>query len=121
MAKHSGGKQTGGVVRPGVRSGPPRANVISPGGVSQLGAHVGNHTERGTVRGARPEPLQRGTMPAVPMGNALATNVGPGGVGTGRTVMRSGSQSTHGPVASGEPRPQSRDILREFGPDRRKV
>jgi hypothetical protein len=120
MAKHNG-RQTGGVVRPGVRSGPPRANIISPGGVSELGAHVGNHTTEGTIRGAKPQPLQRGTMGAVPLGNAVATNVGKGGVGTGRTVYARGTNAVHGPVASGEPRPQSRDILREFGPDRRKV
>jgi hypothetical protein len=112
MAKHSGGKQTGGVVRPGVRSGPPRTNIISPAGVSQIGTAVDPKAV---------ERLQRGTGPAVAMGNALATNVGKGGVGTGRTIHKTGGQGTHGPVDRGEPRPEGRDILREFGPDRRKV
>jgi len=116
MAKRSGAKQTGGVTRSAVKSGPPRANVMSPGGVSQLGAHVGNHTTEGTIRGAKPQSLQRGTMPAQQLGNALATNVGKGGVGTGRTVYRAGSQSSTPSVTAP---PKGTDILSQYGPERK--
>jgi hypothetical protein len=46
----------------------------------------------------------------------VALNVGKGGPGTGRTVMRSGSQGTHGSVNPGHA-PARRDILSEYGPD----
>jgi hypothetical protein len=50
------------------------------------------------------------------LGNQLSTNVGKGGPGTGRTVMRSGSQSQHGAAVQGST-PPPRDILSEYGPD----
>jgi hypothetical protein len=52
------------------------------------------------------------------MGNAVATNVGKGGPGAGRTVMRSGSQSQHGPIVGPAP-VIGRDIWKDFpGGDR---
>jgi len=81
-----------------------------PGGVAQLGQHVGDHTtNRPGSSGYRGEPLHndRNFQP-VKFGNELATNVGKGGPGAGRTLYgQSGQQGQHGPVA-GSPRPQGR-------------
>jgi hypothetical protein len=35
-------------------------------------------------------------------------------------AYRSGSQGQHGPANPGSPQPQGRDILSEFGPERRR-
>jgi hypothetical protein len=80
---------------------------ISPGGVSQLGYSVGNHPTdgSGTTNYRGDGWLDNRTGISVPLGNQLATNVGAGGPGTGRTVMRSGSQQTWGDVNPGQPRP----------------
>jgi len=53
----------------------------------------------------------------VPLGNEVATNTvcGPGG---SRTVMRSGSQSTHGAVNPGNAPAKNKDILSGFGPEK---
>ena len=81
-----------------------------PGGVAQLGQHTGDHTtNRPGSSGYRGEPLHndRNFQP-VKFGNELATNVGKGGPGAGRTLYgQSGQQGQHGPVA-GSPRPQGR-------------
>ena len=81
-----------------------------PGGVAQLGQHVGDHTtNRPGSSGYRGEPLhQDRSFQPVKFGNELATNVGKGGPGAGRTLYgQSGQQGQHGPVA-GSPRPQGR-------------
>jgi hypothetical protein len=52
------------------------------------------------------------------MGNRVALNVKGGGPGTGRTVYRSGYQAMHGAAVQGST-PAPRDILSEFGPDKR--
>ena len=70
-------------VRASVKAGPPSTNKINPGGAAQLGSSAYQN----------PTPLKSGTMSQVPMGNAVALNVGKGGPGTGRTVYRSGTQS----------------------------
>jgi hypothetical protein len=107
------------VVRPGVRVGAP-AREQRPAGVSQIGSSIGNHATEG------PKILRKGVEPVrgapiagglnVKLGNEVAKNVGLGGPGKGREVMRSGSQSTHGPVA-GTSKPAGREILNAFGPD----
>jgi hypothetical protein len=74
----------------------------------------GGHTGKNSA-----EPVFRGTMPKVMLGNAKALDVQGGGPGKGRTVMCSGSQGQHGPVA-GSPQPQGRDILGDYGPERRR-
>src|SRR5262249_42178126 len=112
MARLTGGGILGNKnVKVGVKAGPAHTNVMSPAGASQLGTAMAN---RKSV-----EALQRGTAGQVPLGNAVATNVGAGGPGTGRTTYASGSQGTHGSVDRGEPRPAGRDILDEFGPNKR--
>jgi hypothetical protein len=108
-AVSGGGERSNKLVQVGVKSGPPRTNVVSPASANQLGASVA----------FRKDPLPIGTAPQVPLGNALATNVGAGGPGKGRTVQKSGSQGLHGPVA-GAPRPMGPDILSQYGPERSK-
>jgi hypothetical protein len=99
-------------VRVGVRTGR-GGKAQSPAAVNQLGAKVGDHTtgKRGSS-GYRGEELVRGPgyNPAPGFGNAVALNVGGGGPGTGRTVMRSGSQQTHGAPAAGSPMPKAKEI-----------
>ena len=71
-----------------VKAGSPTTNIISQGGAGQIGAVQG--------RQRSVQPLQAGTAAApVPMGNAVATNVGSGSPGAGRTVHESGSQGKH--------------------------
>ena len=103
----------------GVRSGPPNTKIISPAAAANLGASKGNHVMgKGTVQ-RPPEPLVRGTASQVPLGNAVATNVGRGGAGAGRIVHATGSQGQHGAAVQGS-QPAPRDILSEFGPERSK-
>jgi hypothetical protein len=78
-------------------------------GVSQYGQSISNKiTDGGMVKGVPSERVQGARLPAglsVPLGNEVALNVGIGGCGTGREVMRSGSQCTTGPVNPGATRP----------------
>jgi hypothetical protein len=82
-ARSGGGITSTKNVRPPVKAGPPSANKINPGGAAQLGS----------AEYQNPTPLKAGTMPKVPLGNAVALNVGKGGPGAGRSVHRAGSQS----------------------------
>jgi hypothetical protein len=99
----------------GVRTGSPTAQKISPAAAANLGISKGTHSQSGDSR-RPPEPLVTGTMKQVPLGNAVAGNVGKGGPGAGRIVHRSGSQGQQGAVA-GSVAPQGRDILSGFGPE----
>jgi hypothetical protein len=92
----------------------PRAHAVNPGGVSQLGNKVGSHVTNQGDTGYRGENLigKRGYEPP----GMISDPVKAVGVGGGRTVMKSGQQAQHGPVA-GTPRPQGRDILGAFGPE----
>ena len=104
----------------GVRTGSRTADKVSPRGVSELGYAPGGrirpgggHTDKNTAL-----PLIEGQKPSpVMLGNEKALDVGKGGVGTGRTIYKSGYQGTHGPTVPGQPLPDRGDILREFGPD----
>ena len=95
------------LVQPSTRTGQPRKGS-SPASASQLGQSTSFKKEAVEVRPAYNS--------GVKLGNEKALDVGPGGVGTGRTVHHCGSQNQYGPVA-GKPRPESRDFLSEFGPD----
>jgi hypothetical protein len=81
-----------------VRNGD-RSRNVNPRGVSQIGQLLSNHATEGSSKLTRAaETFYGGRAPqggpgGVPLGNAVATNVGGGGVGTSRTVMRSGSQT----------------------------
>jgi hypothetical protein len=112
--KAGGGIQSRNIVSKPVRTGTPRQHV-HPGGVAQIGQHVGNHATHKGRTDYRGEKLYAGAGYPSRLGNEVAANTvcGPGG---SRTVMKTGSQTIHGPVA-GQPRPQGRDILSDFGPD----
>jgi hypothetical protein len=87
MAKLTGGGILGSKnVNVPVRSGPPRTNIVSPASADQIGQTVA----------FKKDPLPIGTGAQVPLGNQLATNVGKGGPGTGRTTYQCGTQGFHG-------------------------
>jgi hypothetical protein len=104
-----GGIQSNKNVRPPVNTGAPNRGV-NPAYAAQLGRSLDPK-----VIARTPENTKAMSTPK--FGNEVALNVGAGGCGTGRTVMKSGSQMQHGPVA-GTVRPAGADILSEFGPDR---
>jgi len=90
-----------------------------PAGVSQIGHQVGDHTtNRPGSSGYRGEklhgPAARNFQPTK-FGNELATNVGRGGPGAGRTLYgQAGTQGVHGSTNPGSPRPNSqRDALEQ--------
>jgi hypothetical protein len=109
-ARSGGGITSNKLVRPDVRSGAPSTNKMSPAGAAQLGVALGDkvHNRAHTGQGFR-TPLQAGVRAQVPLGNAVAGNVGGGGPGTGRTVYGAGSQGQHGPVAR-DPVPAPRGL-----------
>jgi hypothetical protein len=87
-----------------VRAGAATANKISEKAVSRIGQQI--------VTTAGPVKLVAGTAPQSPLGNALATNVGKGGPGAGRTVHPNGSQS---PTPAAQPMTGGREIFPGFG------
>jgi hypothetical protein len=121
MAKSGGGIQSNKLKRVPVKAGKPSTNKVSPAAAAQLGAHLSDHiTERGKVLRNPADRLLTGTMPQVPSGNDLARNVGRGGPGAGRNIYRTGTQCLHGKPVQGSPNTARRDILSEFGPERRR-
>jgi hypothetical protein len=90
---------------------------VRPGGVGQLGNSQGSHTTNRTDSSYRGEKLYggRGYEPPIMISDPVKAV----GVGGGRSVMRSGSQSRHGQVA-GSPKPAGRDILGSYGPEKSK-
>jgi hypothetical protein len=88
----------------------PRARAINPSAVNQLGNFIGDHaTHSAKSTGYRGEPLVRGSGYNAPVG---PTNMMPSGPGSGRKVYGSGSQSTYGSPAAGNPSPNAqRDAL----------
>ena len=111
-----GGLGSRNVVRPGVVVGA-RGREVGPRGVSQIGSAMGNHaTETARKLSGAVEAVHRAPQPAngpggVPLGNAVALNVGKGGCGTGRTLYgQSGTNRTYG-SPTGSPRPPGRDTL----------
>jgi hypothetical protein len=125
MKRGSGHRPGGGIasrqrVEKPVKVGAP-AREMRPAAVSQIGSSMGNRaTNSGRVVSGAVEAVRGKALPAglsVPLGNQVATNVGKGGPGAGRVLYgKSGTNQQHGPVA-GSPKPQGREILREFGPD----
>jgi hypothetical protein len=103
------------LVRPPVKYGSKRdaVNVLT---TSRLGAMFGDKAmEQGRPLPNRPLPLYQGKVPSVPLGNAVAGNVGKGGCGAGRTIYGQGGSQSATPTA--KPMPGSRDTLSEFGRD----
>jgi len=91
-------------VSPQVRVGP-GSRAARPGGVGQLGNIQGSHVTSHDDSDYRGESLHSGpSFQPVPFGNQIATNVGKGGPGAGRTLHgQSGSQGCHGQPAQGAP------------------
>ena len=116
MAKgNSGTRRPGGGIGSRVNVEKPvrvgnRASVVNPRAVSQIGQTLGNKAATGTGRTVRPAETTYGAREpkggpgGVELGNARAAST-VCGVGGSREVMRSSTQGTHGPVASGSPRP----------------
>jgi len=100
-----GGPRSKNVVEPRIRTGSGSRNA-RPAGVSQFGYSYGDHTtNRPGSSGYTGEklhgPAGRDFQPTK-FGNELATNVGRGGPGAGRTLHgQSGSQGCHGQPAQG--------------------
>jgi hypothetical protein len=99
-----GGYGSRNVVESRVRTGT-GSRGTHPGGVAQLGQHVGDKATHGEGKGSgyRGEPLHNNrSFQPVKFGNELATNVGRGGPGAGRNLHgQSGSQGCHGAPAQG--------------------
>ena len=97
------------IVKPPIRTGSP-GRGSSPGaadGIGQTTQFVKDEVGRVSSFNSN-----------VPLGNAKALDVQGGGPGRGREVHHCGSQGSHGPANPGHS-PARRDILSEFGPDKR--
>jgi hypothetical protein len=91
--RSGGGLTSNKLVHPKMRGGKRTLDAISPSAVSDLGMAIGY----------KRAPLVKSTpKDFVPLGNDLATNVGRGGPGTGRTVYPCGYQDQHGQAAPGQ-------------------
>jgi hypothetical protein len=122
MAMRRSGRGSGGgignnkVVHSRAPKAEPRPRAMSPGGVAQLGALVGDHvTHKGKSTGYRGEDLIRGKGYSGPIGPT--DNVKAVGVGGGRTTYSCGTQDQHGAPAPGNPPAKNVDILSQFGPE----
>jgi hypothetical protein len=100
-----------------VRRGAP-ATGVRPGAVSQFGEALGNHAT-GSGKALRGGAERYATATPAggrgPLGNEVATNVGKGGPGAGRTIHKTGSQQ--GMPVTPQAIGPTRDTLAEFGPD----
>jgi hypothetical protein len=87
------------------------AERVNPGGVSQIGEALGNHsTENRTVSNYRGDKMIAGQLvrPGQPrLGNEVAFTTQCGVGGSRNLYGQSGTQAQHGPVA-GEPKPAGR-------------
>jgi hypothetical protein len=92
-AKSGGGWSSNKRREVSIKAGKRTLDAVSPSAVADLGAAVGY----------KRLPLVKSTpKDFVPLGNDLATNVGRGAPGAGRTIYERGYQSQHGAVAKGE-------------------
>jgi hypothetical protein len=92
-ARSGGGITSNKLVHPKVRAGSRRVNAISPSAVDMIGQQTSFK---------KPDLIKSTPKDFVPMGNDLATNIGNGGPGTGRTVYPCGYQDQHGSAAPGQ-------------------
>ena len=92
-AKSGGGITMNKNVSPPVKTGSPRRGS-SPAAAAQIGASTAFRKDEVDAG--------RGYNSGVMLGNQKSLDVGAGGVGTGRTVHKSGSQSLHGTPAPGK-------------------
>ena len=118
MAKsNAGGGANSRQVRPGQKLGA-TATGIRPSYPDTLGNMRGSHvTDRGDLP-YNPIPMQTVKPPiSVPLGNAVATNVGAGGPGKGREIHRTGTQMQYGAATSSRPAPTGADPLAAWFPN----
>jgi hypothetical protein len=117
-ASSGGGINSRVVKKVGIHGGSRSTNVVSPGGVSELGTALGSRLARtgSYTSQSYAKPMMEGSKPLpVAFGNAKATDIGKGGPGAGRTIHRTGTQMMHGqPVGSPV---QGREILGSYGPE----
>jgi hypothetical protein len=111
-ARSGGGATSNKLRQVPVRTGPPRTDKVSVAATGMLGQ---------SINFQRPE-LIKGTAPQVPSGNdvAASTVCGPGG---SRTIYKSGFQALTGKPSPGEGKigpSAGKDILSEYGPDKRR-
>jgi hypothetical protein len=97
-------------VQPSVRTGS-GSHSTRPAGTAQIGIMYGDkvtHVKGSTgYTGEKLHSPERNFQP-VKFGNELATNIGKGGPGAGRTLYgQSGQQGCHGQPASGNPPPNA--------------
>jgi hypothetical protein len=121
MAKGNQGISSNKLAQPGVRTGAPRSGV-NPNYVGQIGTSLGDHvTDRGGQPATRAaEPMKTSSPYKSALGNELATNIGKGGPGKGRTVYASGSQAHHGAATAAVAKPGlPRDVHGFVGPERK--
>jgi len=105
--KPGGGIDSKQVVQRRAPKAEPVPRKVNPAAVSQLGEALA----------FKPEPVFVGKGYATPQGPS--DNVAAVGVGGGRTLYgQSGTQTTHGPVVGHRPE-AGRDILSQFGPDKK--
>jgi hypothetical protein len=114
-AKSGGGPRSRNVVEKPVRTGKREgASRMLPAGTAQLGQRVGNHiTNKGSTRygGLEINAGPMGAMGAVPLGNAVALNVGKGGVGKGyKQYGQAGSQGCYGKPDQGNPMKPAKSV-----------
>ena len=93
--KSGGGITSNKLVQPKIQTGSPKKGS-SPASASQLGQAVFFKREQVEMGKAYNASI---------LGNEKALDVGKGGPGAGRTVMKSGSQNQWGPPNLGETRP----------------
>jgi hypothetical protein len=115
QARSGGGINSSVVKNVGIQGGSRTTQPVSPRGVSQLGYSPGSTLDRSgsfTTKSSALPVFEGNKQAATPMGNQVASQT-VCGVGGSRTVMRAGTQATHGPVAGPAP-VQGRNIFREF-------
>jgi hypothetical protein len=120
-ARSGGGITSNKLVHPKVVTGKAWKDRVSVGATSQIGSAMGSKLKSGSLGNSYSGensalPLMKGRVPhpAPGLGNAVALNVGKGGVGTGRTIYHCGTQ-----MKTPAPTPMSggKDILSSYGPD----
>jgi hypothetical protein len=114
-AKSGGGITSNKLVNKGLRTGGP-AKAVNSAYPGQLGAHFGDHADRGDTPKTPAVKMDAGAALPSRMGNAVAASTPPGPGGGRTNYGKSGMQGVHGPVNPGQS-PAPRDILSDFGPE----
>lgn len=99
MKPGSQGLSSNKLVRPPVTTGSP-SKGITPAHAAQIGTALGDHTTEGKSTGYRGDQMYTKALQTPKYGNEIALN-SKSAPGQGRTIHRTGTQSTHGPVDPG--------------------